>query len=456
MAIADRVQASIRELLGISTYANGLKPSGPAIDSTSVEQVREAMGGQLQMLQITPTRWYAAHVEQAAQESDQGRMQMVGQLWRAMRRDGLIYGLTKTRTSGLVALPKRFRGDKAACDALTADNGTRSMFDEMCPPQELAQLAADGIGCGVGVAELLPVEGRDFPVLVRLDPQFLWYRWNENRWYFQSIAGLLPITPGDGHWVLYTPGGRLTPWQTGVWPSVARAFIAKEHALLHRSNYVAKLANPARVIQAPQGSTEDQRLGFMSKVASWGINTVFELLPGWEAKVLESNGRGWEVFGTEVETANLEIMIALAGQVVTVTGGTGFANASIHATIRADLIKETADTLAHCLNTQVLPQWAIPTYGDKIEENLPRVSWDTSPPVDRTAEATSLKTTAEAMQALAPVLAAAGIELDAQAMVDRFGVPITGKEIPPEPLGATVASDETGSEGLPPGGPTGA
>src|SRR5205085_2623084 len=102
---------------------------------------------------------------------------------------------------GLVRLPKRFRGDPRIVQALELGHDkVRSVFDEMFPPAELALLAGDGELCGVGVGELVPVEGRDYPVLVRLDPEYLVFRWNENCWYFRSVIGLIPITPGDGRW----------------------------------------------------------------------------------------------------------------------------------------------------------------------------------------------------------------------------------------------------------------
>src|SRR5262249_22562620 len=157
--------------------------------------------------------------------------------------------------------------------------------------------------------------------LCRLDPEYLRYQWWEDRWYYQALERLLPITPGDGRWVLHTPGGRQEPWNNGIWPALARAYISKEHAFFLRENWNAKLANPARVAVAPQGSTEEQRQSWFQKVMAWGVNTVFGMMPGYDVKLLESNGRGYESFRQTIEDSNQEFMIAIAGQVVTVTGG---------------------------------------------------------------------------------------------------------------------------------------
>lgn len=455
--LVSRARDALNALMGVSTYA--LPPqTGTDITDPSVQDTLRMLGGQLQPLPVTKPRWYLSDIEIALSMADKGNLTIAAQLARSMRRDGVIGGLTKTRTAGLVALPKRFRGDPEAVDALQASNGTRSVFDEMFPPAELGRLAADGLHLGVGVGQLVPVKGRDFPILVRLEPEHLYYQWNEDRWYYRSVASNLAVTPGENGWILHVSGGRTAPWQDGLWPALGRAFVIKEHALLNRQNFSNKLANPARVAQAPNGATEEQEQGLLQALIRWGVNTVIQLPVGWEAKILESTGGGWQVFGKDIETADNESMITLAGQVVTVTGGSGFANADIHKTIRADLIRETADALAHTLNTQGIPQWMI-SQGkiDVLLSDPPRVSWDTDPPKDRLTEAQAYKAAAKAITALNEALEPkaepapmpppgfggpdegdtmpappppeepkqSGLSLDIEEMCRKFGIPVT-------------------------------
>lgn len=397
----------------------------PTLDADVTEAARIMRGGQLSPIPATQTRWYLADLEAAIYQADAGNIQQAAMLWTSCRRDGVLAGVLSTRTGGLVRLPKKFRGHAEAVKALEAGHDSiRSVFDEMFPPAELAKLAADGLGLGVGVAELQKVKGRDFPVMVRLDPQFLLYRWSENRWYYRSIVGLLPITPGDGKWILHTPGGRVSPWQSGLWTAVGEAWIAKTHAKLGNANWEAKLANPARVAFAPQGSTEPQRQSFFQKVMAWGFNSVFGMLPGWDVKILESNGRGWESFGKTIARSDREMIIAVAGQEVTVDGGAGFQNSDVHKSIRADLIKETADGLAYTINTQGIPPWIVARWGvDALAESAV-VEWDVTPPKDRNSEATSLVTAGNAIKALNESLATGGFEVDVRQLADKFAIPV--------------------------------
>lgn len=410
-------------LLGISAY-RGSRSNALVLTSREVERARDALGGQLQPIPFTQTRWYLDDLEAAEHSADMGHLASAARLMRAAKRDGVLAGVLSTRTGGLVRLPKRFRGDAEIISALEVGHEvSRSVFDEMFPASELEQLAADGDLLGVGVAELVPVEGRDFPVLVRLDPEFLSYEWSENQWYFRSVAGMLPITPGDGRWVLHVPGGRMAPWQNGLWRAIGKAFIRKDHAALHKDNWEAKLANPARVAIAPQGASEMQKQSWFRQVMAWGINTVFGMTPGYDVKILETNGRGHESFERTIAEQNNEMIIAVAGQSVTVDGGAGFQNSDIHKSIRADLIKKTADGLAHTINTQGIPPFVMSRWGESALSRCPVVEWDVTPPKDRNAEANALVQVATAIKALTSALSPHGIALDTESLLTRFNVP---------------------------------
>lgn len=389
----------------------------PGPDQDSEELARAALGGNLAPLPQTKTRWVLKDLEEAQWLADTGDLTRAAQLCRSSRTDGVVMGVLSTRTGGLVRLPKRFRGDPEIIrDLEFGHDNVRSVFDEMFPPQELAAMAADGIFLGVAIGELVPVPGRPYPVLVRQDPEFLYYRRDDGCWYYRSIAGPIPIIPGNGRWILHMPGGRVSPWQSGVWRAVGRAFINKEAALLYDQNWMGKLANPARVAQSPQGSTDDARLRWHQQVMAWGVNTVFSLNPGWEVKILESNGVGSEAFNRSVERSEREITIALAGQTVTTDGGVGFANADIHKSIRADLIKQTADDLAYTINTQGIPQFVVKFWGEDALQNSPCVEWDVTPPQDRKADAEAQKAKGDAIAGLTAALAQYGRELD----IDEF------------------------------------
>lgn len=425
-------------LLGISAYT---RPKGEggisqlSLDDDLVERMRQIYGGQLQPPTQAQTRWYLAQLEEAERAADGGNLRQAGRLVQACRKDGHLSGVLSTRTDGLVRLPRRFRGDAQVIEQLERRHDeARALFDEMFPPAELAALAADGLMLGVGVGEFVPVRGRNYPVFVRLDPQYLQYIWTENRWYYQTLFGLMPITPGDGRWVLHTPGGRVAPWQQGLWRATGQAWIRKQHAALHKDSWEAKLAHPARVAVAPAGATEEQLQAHWQQVLAWGVNTVFGLKPGYDVKLIESNGRGWESFLKTIEESNREFVIAIAGQVVTTDGGAGFANSDIHRTIRADLIKGTADSLAYTINTQGIPVFIALRFG--VESVLTRavsLEWDVTPPKDRNADAQSMVTAANAIQQLTSALTPSLLQPNVKQLCAHFAIPLLDENVDGNP-----------------------
>jgi hypothetical protein len=422
MSLRSRVAA----LLGVSTYTAPVR-SG-ALNESAIDRIRGMFGGQLTPLSRTELRWFLADIETAVHHADQGDISHAAQLWRAMKLDAELVGVLETRTDSVKHLPKRFEGDAEMCAALQGRDGDRSVFEAMCPPAELAMCAQDALGLGLFIAELVPVEGRSYPVLVRRDPEFLRYIWAENRWYFMSIAGPIPITPGDGRWVLHVEGGRECPWRAGKFPALGSSWIRKYHAQSHKSNWEAKLANPARVAQAPAGAAEPERKGLLQDLIAWGINTVFELPVGWEVKIVESNGNGHESFDGTIDRSNREYAIAITGQIMTTDGGEGFANSDVGENRLEQLIASTCKGIAHTINTQVIPQWAIDHYGEDSLGRAPTMSWDTTPPKDEKASAEALKAFGEGVKSANESLAPYKKKLDVLALAARNGYPLVDLE----------------------------
>jgi hypothetical protein len=435
--ISDRIKAATSALLGISAYQQPPPDSNITLDSEQVEHVRENMGGQLAAPPTSQFRFYLSDLESAHYSADNGDLGPATRLMAGALTDGVYGGIMDTMTGGISKLPRKFYGPSEMIRQLEiGSDSIRSVFDEMIPPAELALIIKDGFELGVGVGELCPVRGRDFPILVRLNPEYLYYRWSENRWYYNSIAGTLPIVPGDGRWVMHNPGGRVSPWRNGKWRSVARAWIPKEHSRLHKDNWEAKLANAARAAIAPAAATDAQVSNWFGKVAAWGVNTVFALRPGWDVKLVEGSGKGWESYDKTADRSDKEFMIIVAGQIGSTEGGAGFANKDLFEVVRIDRIDAVATAAAYTINTQILPQWTVIRYGVDALETPVVMKFDTRRPKDKMASAQALNQAAGATKAWREELAlhtvkdAQGKEhtpqLDVAQICEQYDVPVVG------------------------------
>jgi hypothetical protein len=456
VSFLDRAAA----LLSRSIYDGIAKVPGVSVDSRLVTSIREALGGNLTPLPTTKLEWFLEEVDQASRLADLGDLSMAAKLCRAMRRDPVISGLLATKSGGITRLPKRWTGNEAVVESLTRTDRGVSVFDLMCPPTELRKMADDADFLKVAFAELVPVQGRPYPVLERKDPEHFVYLWQYNQWCFRSNAGLIPVTPGDGRWVINFAGPRIAPWQDGNWHAIGRSWVRKDSLQHLKSNWAFHLANAARVAVSPRSATKEGRAQWLQQIGSWGINSVFNAPEGWDVKLLESNGRGWEGFDTSIKEANEDFMIALAGQLVSITGGTGFSSEDLYASIRYDLIQESATPLAHTISTQVLPYYTYLTDPGAFEES-PCYTYDVKRPSDLTAEASIYTALGAGLAALEDAAAKHGLTVDAAAVFSKYDIDVKRKPagntptaklaLAPTDIAKVVTVDEARvSQGLPP------
>lgn len=379
----------------------------------------------------TITGWTPKRVENARDQAESGIMQELSDLIETMFRDARISGVLGTRTHGMLGLPLEFvGGSDPARDELSATRGQQdTTFWQMHDESELAKLLRWGLMLGVGVAQRIPLPriiGQ--PQKYRLETwasRWLQYRHYEDggRWKIQTQDGMEDVIPGDGKWILFMPYGRRRPWGEGLWQQLAFPWLLKHFSMEDRANFGEVLGSPIWVGSTARGGTEKQRNAFLAQLMSLGKNGKIVLPKDWDLQLREASasGKSGDVFDQQIQTSNEEITIALAGQLVTTEGTTGFSAGNVQENIHQNLLRFDALRLANCLRDQSLAQWALENYGTRVAAPWPK--WLTEKPEDITEAADGLQKLGDAITALDASLAAHGLQVDVMKLLEKFNVP---------------------------------
>jgi hypothetical protein len=393
----------------------------------------------------TFSRWQPCDRDELKQEVENGHLLRLGYLIDSMKSDGLISGLMDTRTSGLLRRPVLYAGDPFLVERLQGreptyneegdiiDPGEPGLWVKMAPTSELAAILHDGILAGVGVGELV-VGQEGLPVLRHLDLHWLRYSFADDQWIYQAPGGTYVVKPGDGRWVLFTPYGSHRPWAWGKWYPLAWPFISKAGTNLDRLRWQGQLADPLKVIQASERSTERDRKNLLSFILNkWHRAPGLVTREDEKAYLIESNGRGYEIYEDSEDRADRAIQYTLSGQTVTGDGNKGFSSGDIFNDIADNLIQGTADAASDCVFRDILAPWACRFWGT---QDAPRVSWDVRSPTQRKAEAEALSEAMDVIAKADSILDKRGQEVDLPAYLKEQRITLPLKE-----KGANLAQD---------------
>jgi hypothetical protein len=382
--------------------------------------------------------WTPAQVRAAEVMADGGSLRLAADLCESLLADDRVQGVLSARTRGLLGLEVEFEkaGDRRrsarAVHALEAGEDWWAAY----PEPELGALLDWGVLLGVGLARSAwtarpEAGGRVVGKLARWHARWLRYDWAARGWFVQADGGReLPVTPGDGAWVLHTPGGASRPWADGAWRSIARWWLLKHYARQDFARHSEVHGTPLRAGVAAEGASEAARAELARDLGGLGSDTALCLPPGYDLKLVEATARTWEMFRAQIELADKAIAIRLAGQNLTtdVSGGS-LAAAKVHQIVRGDLIRFDAEALATTLHDQSLVHWAEFNFGDRALAPWP--AWPTDPPEDALAKAQTREAQGKAIVALK----AAGVKLDD--VLDEFGLKLAPE--PPKPAAPAVA-----------------
>lgn len=380
---------------------------------------------------LTATTWTVGHVRSALRRHVEGDFFRSAQLCDALRGDDRIKSDLRTRVYAVTGLPFRLdpsptgdqRRAKAVRDELAA------AWPRLFPAPLVRNILRWGIlqGVAYGPAEWESSGGRWWPSLELWHPQHLRYDDFRRAMVAQSTTGLLDVIPGDGAWLRYEPEGARGFLDASV-RGLAIPYLMRTLGRRDWARFGEKHGLPITGAIVPEtADTEDKDDFFadLRNLASEGI----VMLPrdkdgkGFDVSMIEpKNAQAWQGFEHALLHCDVSIAVELLGQASNATDGGSFAKAVALGFIRQDILEADALGVAGCLHADILRPWARFNFGDADLAPLP--VWDATPPTDATALATTLATAGTAITGWQTAAAAAGLEVDVEALAQKLGMPL--------------------------------
>jgi hypothetical protein len=361
------------------------------------------------------------------------------QLVDSMLRDDRVFGITSTRVGALVASGVDFRPAskkgkaKNVAEILGGSDDLDGEWERICPPHAVGELLMWGLMLGIGVGELVWETTADkwTPTLRVWHPQFLTWHWKEGVYKLRTADGFVtlpsPEQQGgrlDGKWVVWTPYGYRDGWRRALLRPLAMLYLCRQWAYRDWAQYNEKHGNPTDVGFVPEGAPPEEKGLLADMLAGRGANAAIILPRGenehqsYDVKLLEATGNSYQSFKEQINKLETDIAVAVLGQNLSTEVKEGSrAAAEVHDGVR--LVKRREDArIGRCLREQILTHWAEHNFGDP--ELAPRVCYEVDDPEDDLTEVQTM----EGVGAAILTLRSAGLAVDAEAMADRFGVPL--------------------------------
>jgi phage gp29-like protein len=324
-----------------------------------------------------------------------GNLRLAADLCDDILADDSIIGTLEKRTRGVIRLHLNFEAADGAKGRTPIIRASSADWYLANPEDEHAQLLAWGILLGVGLAELIWKErnGRVLPTLKIWHPRHL--RWDDTArvWKLNTVDGEIPITPGDGKWLLFTPYGTRRPWARGKWRAVSSWFLLKRFAITDWARYGEKHGLGTLVGTLPEGKAGDKkaRADLANELKAMGSNGVVVFPPGYDVKLLEATANTWATFKAQIETADAGIAVAILGQNLTtrVSSSGSRAAATVHETVEQNLIEADARTIETTHREQQWVWWTEFNYGNR--DLTPWPNYQTATPAQISVDAYHLE-----------------------------------------------------------------
>lgn len=426
---------------------------GPRPGGSSIVVVRRPDRRNMRQLPVGAGAWDRTFEEVQAVISahELGQFRASGLIADVIERNPRIFGALNNRALGVVGspfsiLPGLGDGRRAAYVARVLEED----WPLMCPEDTAAELLRGLVAMGFVVCRVRPVvaNGRWVPTIEPWHPSFI--RWDVTRGCLMALtaeAGEVPITPGDGWFLLAAQRSR--PWMRAVVRCLGLPAEVRKHAVKDWARWSEKHGLPLVELQVPASKADSLEAGeFFAQMRDLVSDTTVVSPQGdkdqasFKVNLIEARDTAWEGFKELIGRQDGDVSIAIEGQNLSTENSTVGAKASAQTghTIRQDLREADAWLLAVALHEQLVRPWALWNFGDPGV--APWGVYDPTPPEDLRSLADTMKAAADAATAWRSLVSGSGRDVDLDELAERFGVKLIAVAPAPSPPAAKDAPDE--------------
>lgn len=206
------------------------------------------------------------------------------------------------------------------------------------------------------------------------------------------------------------------PKDLGLYLKAATQTIPKKNMLAYWDQFGEIFGMPIRIAKTtardPKDRTQIENMLSSMGAAAWGL-----FPDGTDIDIKETTrGDAFNVYDKRIERANSELSKGILNQTMTIDNGSSLSQSEVHLEVFENVVEKDADLVRDIVNGQLLPRMmkhGFPVKGLRFE-------WDNS--IDYTPE----------QQLEYEKMILDRFEVDPQYLIDKYGVPITGKKEMPD------------------------
>jgi hypothetical protein len=219
------------------------------------------------------------------------------------------------------------------------------------------------------------------PFLHPWSPIYEYWDWDARCFMAIGSEAVIPIVPGNGKWVAFTPWGNQRGWMRGALRPVVEPWMLRHFGFRDMARFGEVHGSPTRVGDVPIVGDPKERQDFEIAMRNIGANAAM-IVPrgvdaqdgqGYDYRLVEAKSTAWEVHPAQIDRCDMAIVLAiLMVNLTTEVSGGSFAAAKVHEVKERGGTKFDSKTWKITDYTQIARPFAYLNFGDA---NLAPWTW---------------------------------------------------------------------------------